>query len=131
MNEVMTYKGGNNVSADDVRKLVGDNVSADGVRKLVGEAIYEECRGLKLWYTLKFDWRVLLQFASDEDVVNLMRGNDGDTYMHATDNRGLCDVSACELHESCSNGAGVRLHDGAVTVNARGRLKSYSVLGEK
>ena len=42
----------------------------------------EGSKGRKLWYTLKFDRRVLLQFASDQDVMNMMKGNYDHAYMY-------------------------------------------------
>jgi len=35
-----------------------------------------------VWYTLKYDRTLMLPFANDDDVVNLLRGNDDHAYMY-------------------------------------------------
>ena len=57
--------------------------------------------GGKLWCTLKYDRMKFLQFASDADVVNLMKGNDDHEYMYVAGDGGRCAVPAYKLNGLC------------------------------
>jgi len=95
----------------------------------VGEAIGERCQGGKLWYVLKYNQSMFLQFSSDVGVVHLMKENEDHVYMYVAGDGGPCIVSACELHGLCSAGGGVRLGDGVMMASAIGGLRSF-VLGK-
>jgi len=41
-----------------------------------------------LWYTLKYNQKISLQFAGDQDVVNLMKGGDDHAYVYGAQKGG-------------------------------------------
>ena len=52
------------------------------VLKMAEKEMGESLRGRDVWYTLKFDRRLLLLFGKDVDIVKLVRGNDGHVYLY-------------------------------------------------
>ena len=41
--------------------------------------------GKKVWYTMKFDRRLLMPFETDGDVDNMMLDNDGHAYLYVSE----------------------------------------------
>jgi len=78
-NGVMTYAGGNSRCI-----WVYDNMKFGDVLKLVEHAMGVVLKEVNVWYTMKFDRRLLLPFESDGDIRSMMRGNDGHAYLYVT-----------------------------------------------
>ena len=75
-NGVMTYAGGNSRCI-----WVYDNMRIGDVLKLVEHAMRVVLKEVNVWYTMKFDRRLLLPFENDGDIRSMMRGNDGHAYV--------------------------------------------------
>ena len=43
-----------------------------------------------MWYTMKFDRRMMVPFKDNGDVVSMMRGNDGHGYLYVGGMGGQC-----------------------------------------
>ena len=52
--------------------------------KLVEHAMGVVLKEVKVWYTIKFDRRLLLPFENDGEIRSMMRGNDGHAYLYFT-----------------------------------------------
>jgi len=76
-NGVITYAGGNSRCI-----WVYDNMRIGDVLKLVEHAMGGVSKEVNVWYTMKFDRRLLLSFENDGDVRSMMRGNDGHAYLY-------------------------------------------------
>jgi len=59
-----------------------------GILKLLEREIGESVRGRHVWYSLKFDRRTLMTLEKHENVVKLVRGNDGHAYVCMAGNDG-------------------------------------------
>jgi len=53
----------------------------------------ESVSGHKVWYTLKFDRTLLMPFVKEEDIVKLVRGNDGHTYLYVDRKEGPFNIA--------------------------------------
>jgi len=78
-NGVMTYAGGNSRCI-----WVYDNMRYCDVLKLVENAVGVAWKEVNVWYTMKFDRRLLLPLENDGDIRSMMRGNDGHAYVYVT-----------------------------------------------
>ena len=58
-------------------------------------------REQKVWYNIKFDRRLLIQFERDADVIGIMRGNDRHAYLYFTG-----------MVKPCAHPIGVSHHQG-------------------
>jgi len=54
------------------------------VLKLVEHAMGVVLKEVNVWYTMKFDKRLLLPLENDGDIRSMMRGNDGHAYLYVT-----------------------------------------------
>ena len=60
---------------------MSQNMRVADVLKLIEHAMGMSVRELKIWYSTKFDRRMMLPFQDDGDVVSMIRGNDGHGYL--------------------------------------------------
>ena len=80
MNGLMTYVGG------DTRCMwVSQEMGVADIWKLLEGVMGVAIMGKKVWYTMKFDRRLLMPFETDGDVVNMMRDNDGHAYVYVSE----------------------------------------------
>jgi len=77
MNGVMTYVGGNTVCT-----WVSQEMGLSNVWKLLEDTMRVAVMDMNVWYSMTFDRRLLTPFQRDGDVINMMQGNDGHTYLH-------------------------------------------------
>jgi len=76
-NGLMTSVGGRNACI-----WISPSMRVGDVLKLLEREIGESVRERHVWYSLKFDRRMLMALEKDEDVVKLVRGNDGHAYVY-------------------------------------------------
>ena len=100
MNGMNNYVSGNTRCVEDVLKLL---------EWAMGMSVWE----LKIWYSMKFDRRMMLVFEDDGDIVSMMRGNDGHGYLYVGGMEGCCGRHAlvCEERQRVNGEANV---DGVV-----------------
>ena len=67
--------------------------------------------GHKVWYSLQFHMRLLMPFATDEDILKLVRGNDSHAYLYVDREGGPSNVAVREGGEVVggNGGAGASL----------------------
>jgi len=63
------------------------------LEKEMGESI----SGHKVWYILQFDTSLLMPFATDEDIMKLVRGNDTHAYLYVDGEGGPSNVALREV----------------------------------
>ena len=76
VNGLMTYMGRRNVCI-----WISPSMGVGDLLKLERE-MGDSVRGEHMWYSLKFDRRMLASLEKDEDVVKLVRSNDGHAYVY-------------------------------------------------
>ena len=128
VNGLMTYVGGRSACT-----WISPSMGVGDVLKLLEREIGESVKGRRVWYSLKFDRRMLMALEKDEDVVKLVRGNDGHAYVYIVGNDGprAGVVGACQQVEVGSGGAsvgGVRASGGRGMTN-NGMLVVFNVCG--
>ena len=77
MNEMMNY-----VSGSTKCVWMSQDIRVVDILKLAEEAMGVSVRELKMWYTMKFDQRMMLPFQDDGNVMSMMRGNDCHGYLY-------------------------------------------------
>ena len=77
VNGMMNYVGGNTKCV-----WMSQDMTVEDVLKLVEQAMGVSVREVKMWYTMKFDRRMMVPFKDNGDVVSMMRGNDGHGYLY-------------------------------------------------
>ena len=80
VNGVLSYEGG---SSDCV--WLKEDMGLDDVVKVVEGTIEEGLQGRSLWYSTKYDRRMVLPLRRDVDVGKLVKGNDEFGYMYIVD----------------------------------------------
>ena len=90
-----------------------EEMGLSDVWKSLEEAMEVVVMDKKVWYSMKFDRRLLIPSQSDSDVVNITRGNDGHAYLYVGNVKGPCvrpvQVSHKQVHAesevTCAQGA--------------------------
>ena len=77
MNGMLNYVGGNTKCA-----WMSQDMTVEDILKLVEQAMGVSVREVKMWYSMKFDRRMMVPFQDNGDVVSMMRGNDGHGYLY-------------------------------------------------
>jgi len=83
VNGLMTYVGGRNACM-----WISPSVGVGDVLKLMEREMGESVGGRHVWYSMKFDRGLLMPLVKDEDVVKLVRGNDGHAYVYVAGKEG-------------------------------------------
>jgi len=104
VNGLMTYVGGRNACM-----WISPSMGVGDVLNLLEREMGESVRGQHVWYSLKFDRRMLMPLEKDEDVVKLVRGNDGHAYIYIAGKDGPCagPIGECQEVEVGGGGASV------------------------
>ena len=63
---------------------------------MLEKEIGESMSGRKAWYSLQFDRRLLMPFATDEDIVKLVIGNDSHPYLYVDGEGGPSNIDVRE-----------------------------------
>ena len=69
---------------------ISQDMRVTDVLKLVEQAMGVSVREFKVWYSMKFDRKMMLPFKDDGDVVSMMRENDGHGYLYVGGMGGQC-----------------------------------------
>jgi len=63
---------------------ISPSMGVGDLLKLLEREMGDSVRGGHMWYSLKFDRRMLMSLEKDEDVIKLVRGNDEHAYVYIT-----------------------------------------------
>ena len=100
VNGLLSYQGG---SSDCV--WLRQDMGYDDVVKVVEGTIEEGIQGRSLWYSTKYDRKMLLPLRRDADVGKLVKGNDEFGYMYIAESNGQI-WKSMELSQVGGNGEG-------------------------
>ncbi|KAJ8443291.1 hypothetical protein Cgig2_015769 [Carnegiea gigantea] len=69
--------------------LLKEDMGLEEVRRKVSQIIGIELTVQKLWYSLKYDWGMVMELEGDGDVRMFMKGNDEHGYLYVGESNGL------------------------------------------
>ena len=72
---------------------MSEDMRVANVLELLERAMEMSVGELKVWYSIKFDRRMMPPFQDDGDVVSIMRENDGHGYLYVGGMGGHCGQS--------------------------------------
>jgi len=99
----------------------------DDVVKVVEGTIEEGLQGRSLWYSTKYDRKMLLPLRRDVDVGKLVKGNEDFGYMYIADSNGQI-WKPMELSQVRGNGEGSLCGGGE---SVAGRDEEAAAFGDK